>query len=241
VTRTTELPVQYLRLVKPRFSYGLPHRGHQYPPFSKSQVISTCGKRDQSRRPARAPGPRRRGPPPARSPSPPAPRRHRPGPQPPAVTAPRTGRNHPRCSTPSAAFTFSSSASWCAASSRRQAFSARSSSTSRASCRWGASSACASTSSGGASAPVSASTPAATATEHSKHPRKPGITHLGRRVAPQSPRRGTQPHPTKLPNTYSTTTAFTVLTLTARSRSSPIWVSALMSSPAHLYDPASVN
>ena len=28
-----------------------------------------------------------------------------------------------------------------------------------------------------------------------------------------------------------------MLTLTARSRSSPIWASALMSSPAHLYDP----
>jgi hypothetical protein len=54
----------------------------------------------------RAPGPRRRDPPPARFPSPPAPRRHCPGPQPPAVTAPRTGRNRP-LQHPSAAFTCS--------------------------------------------------------------------------------------------------------------------------------------
>ena len=157
------------------------------------QVTSTCGRRDQSRRPARAPGPRRQDPPPppARSPSLPAPS---PSLSRPAASGRDRSEDRPnaiRCSAPSAAFTCSSSASRCAASSRSRAFSARSSSASRASCRF-ASSACSSASSGGASAPVSASTPAATATEHSEHPRKPGITHPGRRVAPQSPRRAAQ-------------------------------------------------
>jgi hypothetical protein len=115
-------------------------------------------------------------PPPARSPSLPAPS---PSLSRPAASGRDRSEDRPnaiRCSTPSAAFTCSSSASQCAASSRSRAFSARSSSASRASCQF-ASSACSSASSGGASAPVSASTPAATATEHSEHPRKPGITH----------------------------------------------------------------
>ena len=113
----------------------------------------------------------------------------------PAASGRDRSENRPntiRCSTLSAAFTCSSSTSRCAASSRSRAFSARSSSTSRTSCRF-APSACASTFSGGASVPASASTSAATATEHSKHPRKPGITHPSRRVAPQSPR--AQPPP----------------------------------------------
>jgi hypothetical protein len=108
--------------------------------------------------------------------------------------------------------------------------------TSRTSCRF-ASSTCASTSSGGASASVFASTSAATATGHSKHPRKPGITHLGR--VPRHTHRAALLSPT--PRNFRILTArlqcFTVLTLTARSRTSPIWVSVLMPSPAHLYDP----